>query len=141
MHRKYSESCSVMSSSLQPRGLYSPRDSPGQNIGVRCFPSPGDFLNPGIEPRSPALQMDSLRTEPPGKPNNTGVGSLSLLQQIFPTQELNWGLLHCRWILYQLNYQGSPCAVKCTDIILSRYNHHLNQVNTQILHYPHITTP
>ena len=38
---------------------------------------------------------------------NTGVGSLSLLQGIFPTQELNWGLLHCRWILYQLNYQGS----------------------------------
>ena len=39
---------------------------------------------------------------------NTGVGSLSLLQQIFPTQESNWGLLHCRWILYQLSYQGSP---------------------------------
>ena len=39
---------------------------------------------------------------------NTGVGSLSLLQQIFPIQESNWGLLHCRRILYQLNYQGSP---------------------------------
>ena len=38
-----------------------------------------------------------------GKPKNTGVGSLSLLQQIFPTQELNQGLLHCRWILYQLS--------------------------------------
>ena len=37
-----------------------------------------------------------------------GVGSLSLLQQIFPTQELNQGLLRCRWILYQLSYQGSP---------------------------------
>ena len=35
---------------------------------------------------------------------NTGVSSLSLLQWIFPTQELNWGLLHCRWILYQLSY-------------------------------------
>ena len=32
------------------------------------------------------------------------MGSLSLLQQIFPTQELNWGVLHCRWILYQLSY-------------------------------------
>ena len=40
--------------------------------------------------------------------NNTGVGSLSLLQGIFPTQELNQGLLHCRWILYQLSYQESP---------------------------------
>ena len=39
---------------------------------------------------------------------NTGVGSLFLLQQIFLTQELNWDLLHCRWILYQLSYQGSP---------------------------------
>ena len=39
---------------------------------------------------------------------NTGVGSLSLLQGIFLTQELNWGLLHCRQILYQLSNQGSP---------------------------------
>ena len=38
---------------------------------------------------------------------NTGVGSCSLLQGIFPTQESNWGLLHCRQILYQLSYQGS----------------------------------
>ena len=37
---------------------------------------------------------------------NTAVGSLSLLQQIFPTQESNQDLLHCRWILYQLSYQG-----------------------------------
>ena len=36
---------------------------------------------------------------------NTGVGDLSLLQGIFPTQESNWGLLHCRRILYQLSYQ------------------------------------
>ena len=57
---------------------------------------------------SPPLQVDSLPAEPQGKPKNTGVGSLSLLQQIFLTQELNQGLLHCRWILYQLGYQGSP---------------------------------
>ena len=71
------------------------------------FPSPGDLLNPGIEPKSPTLQADSLPAEPPGKPNNTGVGSLSLLQQIFLTKELNRDLLH--WpILYQLSYQVSP---------------------------------
>ena len=34
--------------------------------------------------------------------------ALSLLQQIFLNQESNQGLLHCRWILYQLSYQGSP---------------------------------
>ena len=71
------------------------------------FPSPGDLPNPGIEPTSPALQADALTSEPPGKPKNTGVGSLSLLQRIFLTQESNWSLLHCRQILYQLSYQGS----------------------------------
>ena len=65
-----------------------------------------DLLNPGIEPRSPTLQADSLPAKSlQGKPNNTGVSSLSLLQQIFPTQDLNRGLLHCRQILYQLSYQ------------------------------------
>ena len=71
------------------------------------FPSPGDLPNPGIEPRSPALQVDSLPTEPPRKPQNTGVSGLSLLQQIFLTQESNSGLLHCRWILHQLSCEGS----------------------------------
>ena len=50
--------------------------------------------------RSP---VDSLPSKPPGKPKNTGLGSLSFLQGIFPTQELNWGLLHYRQILYQLS--------------------------------------
>ena len=49
-------------------------------------PSPGDLPNPGTKPRSPALQADSLPAEPQGKPKNTGVDSLSLLQGIFPTQ-------------------------------------------------------
>ena len=98
-----------MSDSLQPHGLYSPWNSPGQNTEVGClsFPSPADFLNPDIKPRYPALQVDSLPAEPQGKPKNTRVGSLSLLQGIFLTQELNCGLLHCRWILYQLSYEGS----------------------------------
>ena len=73
-----------------------------------AFPSPGDLPNPGIEHRSPTLQADFLQVEPQGKPKNTGVGSLSLLQQIFQTQELNRAVLHCRWILYQLSYEGSP---------------------------------
>ena len=67
------------------------------------FPSPGDLPNSGTEPRSPTLQVDCLPAEPPGKPKNIGVGILSLLQQIFLTQELNWGLLHCRKILCQLS--------------------------------------
>ena len=72
------------------------------------LPSPGDLSNPGIKSRSPALQADSLPAEPQRKLKNTGVGSLSLLQWIFWTQESNWGLLHCRWIPDQLTYQGIP---------------------------------
>ena len=53
----------------------------------------------------------SIGTELEQKPRNTGVGSLSLCHGIFPTQELNWGLQHCRWILYQLSYQGSPLLI------------------------------
>ena len=56
-----------------------------------AMPSSRDLPNPGIESRSPSLQADSLLSEPPGKPMNTEVGSLSLLQGIFPTQELNRG--------------------------------------------------
>ena len=48
----------------------------------------GNLPNPGIEPRSPALQADSLPSEPPEKNKNTGVGSLFLVQWIFPTQKL-----------------------------------------------------
>ena len=40
------------------------------------------------------------------------MGSLSLLQQIFPTQESNWGLLHCRWILYQLSHKEAPLSLE-----------------------------
>ena len=72
-----------------------------------------------------ALQADFLpdflpARLPPGKAKNTGVGSLSLFQQIFLTQELNWGLLHCQQILYQLSYQGSPMTNE-TEIFSCAY--------------------
>ena len=70
-----------------------------------AFPFLGDLPKPGNEPRSPALQADFLPAEPQGKPKNTGVGSLSLLQQILPTQESYQGRLHYRQILYKLSYQ------------------------------------
>ena len=75
--------------------------------GLPC-PPPGDLSNPGSELRSPALQADSLLSEPPRKPKNSGVGSLPLLQGNFLSQESNFDLLHCRQILYQLSYPGSP---------------------------------
>ena len=65
------------------------------------------------ECESHSVVSDSLRScglyspwNSPGQ--NTGVGSLSLLQGIFPTQGLNPGLPYCRWILYQLSPKGSP---------------------------------
>ena len=83
------------------RTLCDPMDCIVHGVLQASIPCPGDLPNPRIEPRSPALQADSLPAEPPGKPKNTGAGSLSLLQQIFLTQELNWGLLHCRLLGYR----------------------------------------
>ena len=104
-------SCSAVSDPLQPHGLQPARllcpwgfSRPEYWSGLPC-PPPGDLPDPGIKPRSPTLQADSLPAESPGKTKNTGVGSLSLLQGVFPTQESNWDLLHCRQILYQLSYQ------------------------------------
>ena len=64
------------------------------------------------------MQADSLPAEPQEKSKNTGVGSLSLLQRLFLTQESNQGLLHCRQILYQLSYERSRKAMTNLDSIL-----------------------
>ena len=62
------------------------------------------------------MQADCLPAEPQGKPKNTEVGSLSLLQQIFLTQELNRDLWSCRWILYQLSNQGNTEQLLCANV-------------------------
>ena len=71
-----SENCSVVSSSLWSHGLCSPWNSPGQNtaVGSHSFLQ-GNHPNPGIKPRSPTLQADSLPAEPPGKPTRRRVNS------------------------------------------------------------------
>ena len=80
---------SVRPHGLQPTRLLRPWDSPGKNTGVGChFLLQGNIPTQGLNP-SPALQTDSLPAQLQGKPKNTGMGSLSLLQQIFLTQELN----------------------------------------------------
>ena len=94
---------------LEPTRLLCPWGFSKQEYWSRLpWPPLGDLPNLGIKSRSPALQIDSLPSEPLGKPKNTGLVSLSLLQWLFPTQESNWGLLHCRHIIYQLSYEGSP---------------------------------
>ena len=77
-----SESCSVLSDSLQPHGLYSLWNSPCQN---------------------------------------TGVGRLSLLQGMFPTQGLKPGLPHCGQILYQLSHKGTQVSIIWGKPIYSSY--------------------
>ena len=51
---------------------------------------------------------------------NTGVGSLFLLQRISPTQGLKPGLPHCRWVLYQLSHKGSPRVLERVAYPFSR---------------------
>ena len=96
---------SVTSNSLQPHGLPPPQAPLSMGIlQARTHPPPEHLPNPRIKSRCPTLHVYSLPAESQGKPKNTGVGSLSLLQGIFLTQESSQGLLHCRQILYQLSY-------------------------------------
>ena len=124
-----------MSNFLQSQGLQStkllcPWDLPGKNNGVRChFLLQGIFLSQrlnlgllhcrqmlyhlshqGAKVAQSCLtlcnSMDCSLWNSPGQ--NTGMGSLSFLQGIFPTQRSNSGLVHYRWILYQLSHKGSP---------------------------------
>ena len=112
------QSCPTLCNTMDcsPPGSSVHGDSPSTGVHC-CVLLQGNLPDPGTEPRSPALQVDSLPSEPPGKPINAGVGSLSLLQGIFPTQELNWGILHCRWILFQLSYQGGPIMYKEEQVL------------------------
>ena len=103
------QSCPTLCNPMDcsPPGSSIHQDSPGKNTGVGYHA----LLHPGIKPKSPSMQVDSLPAEPPGKPKNTGVGSLSLLQGIFPTKESNQGHLRCGRICYQLSHQGRPLAL------------------------------
>ena len=73
-----------------------------------AFPFSRGSSQPKYRTQVSHIAGGSLPAEAQGKPKNTGVGSLSLLQRIFLTQELNRSLLHCWQILHQLSYQGSP---------------------------------
>ena len=77
------------------------------------------------ESENRSVMSDSLQTHGLYNPwnfpgQNTRVSSCSLLQGIFPTQGLNPGLLHCRWILYQLSQQASPRILECVAYLFSR---------------------
>ena len=110
--------CSVAKSCLtlcnptdcSPPGSSGHGDSPGKNTAVGCLPSSRGSSQLRDQTQVSCIVDRFFTTEPPGKPKNMGVDSLSLLQGIFPIQESNWGLLHCKWILHQLSYQGSTLS-------------------------------
>ena len=86
------QSCPILCNPMvcSPPGSSVHEDSPSKNIGVGChalLPTQEDLPNLGIKLGFSALYADSLLSEPPGKSKNTGVGSLSLFQRIFPAQE------------------------------------------------------
>ena len=73
----------------RPPGSSVLEDSLGKNSGMAATPSSGDLPNPDNEPMSPALQMDSLPSEPLGKVKNTGMGRFYLFQELSSAQKLN----------------------------------------------------
>ena len=89
---------------MRPHGLYSPWNPPGQTLEWVAFPFSRISSQPRDRTQFSRIAGGFFTAEPPGKPQKTGMGSLSLLQWIFLTQESNQGLLHCRRILYQLSY-------------------------------------
>ena len=100
-----------MSDPLRPHRLYSPGNSLGQNTGVGSLSFlQGTLPNPGIKSKVSRIAGGFFPAEPPGKSKNTRVGSLSLLQQIFRTQESNWGLLQGRRMIL-----SRDCRKICLD--------------------------
>ena len=102
-----SASHSVMSNSLQPIDYIVHGILLSRILEWVAFPSSRGSSQPRDRTQVSLIAGGFFTSWATGKPKNTGVGGLSLLQWIFPTQELNQGLLHCRGILYQLSYQGS----------------------------------
>ena len=109
-HTRESESYSVVSNSSWPHWLYSPWNSPGRVLEWVAFPFSRGSYHPRDQTQVSYTAGRFFISWATRGTKNTGVGSLSLFQQIFLTQELNQGLLYCRQILYQLSCQGSPIS-------------------------------
>ena len=99
------------------------------------------------ESESRSVVSDSLRLYSPWNSpfQNAGVGSLSLLQGIFPARQSNPGLLYYRWIIYQLSHKGSPRMLEWVAYLFSsrspqlrnflHYRQILNQLSYQGSYY------
>ena len=83
---------------------------------------------------SDSLQPHRLYSPWNSPGHNARVGSLSLLQGIFPTQGSNPGLLHYRRILYQLSHKGSPRILEWIAFPFSRGSFRPKELNQCLLH-------
>ena len=88
----------------------------GRPIG--CYCSVSKLCPTLFDPMNCSTSGSSVHGDSPGK--STGVGCHALLQEIFPTQGSNPGLLHCRLILYCLSHQGSPRILEWVAYSFSR---------------------
>ena len=88
---------------------------------VVAFPFSRGSSQPRDQTQVSRITSGFFTSQATKKPKNTGVSSLSLLQQIFLAHESNQGLLHCWWILYQLSYQGRPVNRAIRDHLLTLY--------------------
>ena len=99
-------------------------DSPGKNTGVGAMLSSRGCSQPRDQNQVYCIALHCrwilLPAELSRKPKNTEVGRLPFLQGVFLTQELNQGLPHCRWILYQLSHKGSPIILEWVVYPFSR---------------------
>ena len=122
--------CSAGDPSLIPGSRGSPEEGNGNSLQYSCLENPMDRgawqgvhgvrKEDGHSAVSESLRPHGLHSPWNSPGQNTGVGSLSLLQGIFPTQGSNSGLLHGGQILYQLSHQGSPRILEWVAYPFSR---------------------
>ena len=126
--RSYAMLCFVASNSSKPHGLYPARllcpwgfSRPEYWIGLPC-PSPGDLSNPGIEPRSPALQAGSLPLEPPGKlmwvHQECWSGLPVSSPWELPDPGIEPGSPALQVVSFSAELPGKPCSYTCLKILL-----------------------
>ena len=105
-----------MLSTLYSLNIFSPFLLINSNSAVLCLVA--QSYSTLCDPMDCSPPGSSVHEDSPGK--NTGVGCHALLRRIFPTQGLNPGLPHCKWIVYCLSHQGSPRILEWVAYAFSR---------------------
>ena len=113
------------------------QDHVGKGCGIEAWATP-IMKNESHSVLSDSLQPHRLYSPWNSPGQNTGVGSRFLCQGIFPTQGLNSGLPHCRWILYQLSHQACPKILEWVAYPFSQGIFPTQESNQGLLHFKQI---